>query len=108
MSDIEARGYAHPGVLVSADWVADHLNDSGVRIVESNEDPLLYASKHIPGAVEVDWTRDLNDPVQRDYLDRPDFESLMSRLGLSAMSGRHDALRQCKRGVAIVIFPVIL
>ena len=81
MSDIEARGYAHPGVLVSADWVADHLDDSGVRIVESNEDPLLYASKHIPGAVEVDWTRDLNDPVQRDYLDRPEFEALMSRLG---------------------------
>jgi thiosulfate/3-mercaptopyruvate sulfurtransferase len=83
MSDIEARGYAHSGVLVSTDWVANHLKDPKVRIIESNEDPLLYASKHIPGAVEVDWTRDLNDPVQRDYLDQPNFDALMGRLGVT-------------------------
>jgi thiosulfate/3-mercaptopyruvate sulfurtransferase len=83
MSNIEARGYMHPDVLVSTDWVAGHVDDPGVRIIESNEDPLLYASKHIPGAVEVDWARDLNDPVRRDYLDQPDFETLMSRLGVT-------------------------
>ena len=61
--------YAHPNVLVSTDWVAEHLNDPDVRIVESNEDTLLYASGHIPGAVHVDWTADLNDQVRRDYSD---------------------------------------
>jgi thiosulfate/3-mercaptopyruvate sulfurtransferase len=81
MDDITARGYAHPDVLVSTDWVAERLNDPGVRIVESDEDPLLYAAGHIPGAVEVDWTRDLNDPLRRDYLDKAGFEALMSRIG---------------------------
>ncbi len=84
MSDpIEARGYAHPEVLVSTEWVAQHLADPGVRLVESNEDPLLYATGHVPGAVEVDWTRDLNDPVRRDYLDRASFEALMRRIGVA-------------------------
>lgn len=81
MSDIGSRGYIHPEVLVSTDWVAEHLNDSAFRIVESNEDPLLYPSGHISGAVEVDWTRDLNDPIRRDYLHRDGFEKLMSRIG---------------------------
>lgn len=81
MSDINGRGYAHPDVLVSTEWVAEHLDDPNVRIVESNEDPLLYQSGHIPGAVEVDWTRDLNDPLRRDYLDKDDFEELMSSIG---------------------------
>ncbi|HEY2738628.1 MAG TPA: sulfurtransferase [Thermoanaerobaculia bacterium] len=83
MSAIESRGYVHPDVLVSTDWVAGHLNDPQVRLVESNEDPLLYATGHIPGAVEVDWTRDLNDPVRRDYLGREGFEALMRRSGIS-------------------------
>jgi thiosulfate/3-mercaptopyruvate sulfurtransferase len=83
MTDISARGYANPDVLVSTDWVAQHLNDPNVRIIESNEDPLLYPSGHIPGAVEVDWAADLNDPVQRDYLQREGFEKLMSRIGAS-------------------------
>ena len=83
MSQIESRGYIHPEVLVSTDWVAEHQDDSGVRIVESNEDPLLYSTGHIPGAVEVDWTRDLNDPVRRDYLGREGFERLMRRIGVT-------------------------
>ncbi len=70
-------------MLVSTNWVQQHLNDPDVRIVESNEDPLLYSSGHIPGAVEIDWTRDLNDPLRRDYLDREHFEALMSRTGIS-------------------------
>ena len=82
MSAIESRGYVHPEVLASTDWVAAHLEDPAVRVVESNEDPLLYPSGHLPGAVEVDWTRDLNDPVRRDYLDRSGFEALASRIGI--------------------------
>src|SRR5574341_63734 len=81
MTDTNGRGYARPEVLVSTEWVAEHLRDPAVRIVESDEDPLLYASGHILGAVEVDWTRDLNDPVRRDYLQKPAFEALMSRIG---------------------------
>jgi thiosulfate/3-mercaptopyruvate sulfurtransferase len=81
MSEIAERGYAHPEVLVSTDWVAEHLNDSNIRIVESNEDQLLYPSGHIPGAVQVDWAVDLNDQLRRDYLDRSGFEALMSRIG---------------------------
>ena len=68
MSDISSRGYTNPDKLVSTDWVAAHLNDDNIRIIESNEDPLLYPSGHIPGAVEVDWVKDLNDPLRRDYL----------------------------------------
>jgi thiosulfate/3-mercaptopyruvate sulfurtransferase len=83
LSEIESRGYVRPEVLVSTDWVANHLNDPGIRIIESNEDPLLYATGHVPGAVEVDWTRDLNDPVRRDYLGREGFEALMRRIGVT-------------------------
>jgi len=83
MSDISSRGYANPDKLVSTQWVADHLNDANVRIVESNEDPLLYPSGHIPGAVEVDWVKDLNDPLRRDYLDKDGFASLASRIGIT-------------------------
>ena len=81
MADIESRGYAHPEMLVSTDWVAAHLTDPNVRIVESNEDTLLYSSGHVPGAVHVDWTADLNDQLRRDYITRDGFEALMSRIG---------------------------
>jgi thiosulfate/3-mercaptopyruvate sulfurtransferase len=83
VSEIESRGYSRTDALVSTDWVAEHLNDPAVRLVESNEDPLLYPSGHIPGAVEVDWTRDLNDPLRRDYLGRDGFQSLMRRIGVA-------------------------
>jgi thiosulfate/3-mercaptopyruvate sulfurtransferase len=83
MKTVEEKGYAHPEVLVSTNWVADHLKDKNVRIIESNEDQLLYPSGHIPGAVHVDWTTDLNDQVRRDYLGKQEFESLLSRLGVS-------------------------
>ncbi|MFW5697810.1 MAG: sulfurtransferase [Fimbriimonadaceae bacterium] len=81
MSDTNARGYAYPDKLVTTDWVSEHKDDDDVILVESNEDALLYASGHIPGAFEVDWTRDLNDPVQRDYIQRPAFDELMNRIG---------------------------
>lgn len=83
MTDIQSRGYTRPEVLVSTDWVAAHLNDPDVRIIESNEDPLLYPSGHIPGAVEVDWTKDLNDQIVRDYIGKADFEALASRIGIT-------------------------
>ena len=83
MSDIASRGYAHPDVLVSTDWVADHLKDPAIRIVESNEDQLLYPSGHIPGAVQVDWAADLNDQLRRDYLDKAGFEKLASKIGIT-------------------------
>jgi thiosulfate/3-mercaptopyruvate sulfurtransferase len=75
--------YAHPEVLVDTDWVAAHLNDPNVRLVESNEDILLYDQGHIPGAVKIDWLAELNDPVQRDYLQRAEFEKLLATKGIS-------------------------
>jgi len=78
-----ATEYAHPESLVSTEWIADHLNDSKVRIIESNEDILLYDTGHIPGAVHVDWRQDLNDPIVRDYLDPKGFAKLASRVGIT-------------------------
>ncbi len=75
--------YAHPEVLVETDWVAEHLDDPAVRIVESDEDILLYDQGHIPGAVMVDWVGDLNDRVRRDYLDRDAFEALCAEKGIN-------------------------
>ena len=75
--------YAKPDVLVSTQWVADHLNDPNVRIIESNEDALLYPSGHLPGAVEVDWTTDLNHQLVRDYIGKEGFEALASRIGIT-------------------------
>src|SRR5918992_4017323 len=80
-ASIESRGYTHPDVLVSTEWVAEHLKDPKVRLIESNEDTLLYSSGHIPGAVHVDWTADLNDQIRRDYITREGFEALMSKIG---------------------------
>jgi thiosulfate/3-mercaptopyruvate sulfurtransferase len=74
--------YAHPEVLVNTSWVADHLNDPKVRLVESNEDILLYNTGHIPGAIKIDWVSELNDPVVRDYLDKERFEQLLSAKGI--------------------------
>lgn len=83
MSNIKERGYVDPDVLVSTEWVASHLDDPSIRLVESNEDPLVYPSGHLPRAVEVDWTRDLNDQVRRDYLGAEGFADLASRIGIT-------------------------
>jgi thiosulfate/3-mercaptopyruvate sulfurtransferase len=80
MSD---KGYIHPEVLVSTDWVAAHGNDANVRLLESNEDVLLYDTGHIPGALKIDWQEDLNDSLVRDYIGKEAFESLLRRLGVS-------------------------
>ena len=83
VTPIEERGYAHPEVLVSTDWVAQRLDDPKVRLVESNEDLLLYDTGHIPGAVKIDWTNDLNDPVVRDYVDRDRLQRLLRSKGIN-------------------------
>jgi len=83
MSPIEERGYACPEMLVSTEWVASHRENPAIRLIESNEDQLLYRSGHIENAVEVDWIRDLNDPVCRDYLDATHFSELASRIGIT-------------------------
>lgn len=75
--------YAHPEVLVSTDWVADHLDDPSVRIVESDEDPALYFQGHIPGAVEIGWHSHLQDQIVRDYIDVPSFEALCRKSGIA-------------------------
>ncbi len=75
--------YAHPDRLVSTEWLSAHLGTPGLRVVESDEDVLLYDVGHIPGAVKIDWHLDLNDPVTRDYIDGEQFSKLMSRKGIS-------------------------
>ncbi len=78
------KGYAVPEVLVSTDWVAENLGYTDrVRLVESNEDVLLYSTGHIRNAVHIDWMTDLNDAIRRDYLDAEHFASLMERNGIS-------------------------
>jgi thiosulfate/3-mercaptopyruvate sulfurtransferase len=76
------QGYSHPERLVSTDWLAEHLNDPNLVVVESDEDTLLYHTGHIPGAIKIDWVADLNDPVVRDYLDAEQFARLMSKHGI--------------------------
>ncbi len=75
--------YAHPEVLVSTTWVQDHLKDPTVRIVESDEDVLLYEVGHIPGAVKIDWHVDLQDAVVRDYVNKRGFQTLLSSRGIA-------------------------
>src|SRR5215467_15867195 len=76
--------YAHPEALVETDWLEEHLKDDRIRIVESNEDILLYDTGHIPGAVHIDWRADLQDPVIRDYISPEKFARLCSRHGITS------------------------
>ena len=75
--------YAHPERLVSTEWLAEHLGDPGLVVVESDEDVLLYETGHIPGAVKIDWHTDLNDPIVRDYVDGEGFAKLVGGKGIS-------------------------
>jgi thiosulfate/3-mercaptopyruvate sulfurtransferase len=70
-------------VLVDADWVEAHRDDPGVVLVEVDEDTSAYDKGHIRGAVKVDWKKDLQDPVRRDFVDRAGFEALLSERGIS-------------------------
>jgi thiosulfate/3-mercaptopyruvate sulfurtransferase len=83
-NDAARAAYAHPEALVDTAWVAQHLDDPQVRLVEADEDPLLYeALGHIRNAVKLDWHVDVQDPVRRDFVDKAAFEALMSRYGIA-------------------------
>ncbi len=83
VTPIDKRGYAQPEVLVSTEWVSDHLKDPKVRLVESNEDVLLYETGHIPGALKIDWVADLNDPLLRDYVGRDRLQTVLRSKGIN-------------------------
>ena len=70
-------------VLVDADWVQAHLGDPGVVLVEVDEDTTAYDKGHIANAVKLDWKKDLQDPVRRDFIDKHGFEELLSDRGIS-------------------------
>jgi len=74
--------YAHPEYLVETEWVAAHSSDANVRIIESDEDVLLYAIGHVPGAVQIDWFSTLQHPLRRDFLSKEKFEEVNSNLGI--------------------------
>ena len=80
---IEGRGYARPDVLVSTDWVEAHRNDPKVRLIECDEDLLLYEIGHIPGAVKIDWVAELNHPLTRDYIDHEQLQRLLRSKGVN-------------------------
>jgi thiosulfate/3-mercaptopyruvate sulfurtransferase len=69
-------------VLVDADWVENHLDDPGVVLVEVDEDTTAYDKGHIRNAIKIDWKKDLQDPVRRDFVDRHGFEQLLSERGI--------------------------
>jgi thiosulfate/3-mercaptopyruvate sulfurtransferase len=70
-------------VLVEPEWLEQHLGDEGIRIVEVDENPALYAEAHIPGAIGFDWQKDLQDQVKRDFLDPEAFGALFGAHGIS-------------------------
>jgi thiosulfate/3-mercaptopyruvate sulfurtransferase len=75
-------GYANE-VLVNTEWLSDHIEDPDIVVAEVDENPDLYAEGHIPGAVELHWRDDLQDPVERDLVEKEPFERLMSARGIS-------------------------
>ncbi|MFW0795992.1 sulfurtransferase [Gordonia sp. CPCC 205515] len=75
--------YAHPERLVTTEWLSAHLGAPGLKIIESDEDVLLYDVGHIPTAQKVDWHLHLNDPVTRDYIDGEQFAELMRSKGIA-------------------------
>lgn len=75
--------YIHPETLVDTAWVADHLNDPNVCLIEADEDVLLYEIGHIAGAVKLDWNVDVQNPLSRDFVDQASFEKLLGSWGIS-------------------------
>ena len=75
--------YTHPEFLVETEWVASHIKDPSVRIIESNEDPLLYEMGHIAGAAKVDWFTTLQNSVRRDFISKEEFENMVGKLGIN-------------------------
>jgi thiosulfate/3-mercaptopyruvate sulfurtransferase len=87
--DDKIQAYAHPERLVTTEWLADQIKagvvgtPGGIALLESDEDVLLYATGHIPGAVKIDWHTDLNDPVTRDYVGSEQFAEVMGSRGIA-------------------------
>jgi thiosulfate/3-mercaptopyruvate sulfurtransferase len=75
------NGYAK-AVLVTTDWLAEHLDDDGLVVAEVDENPDLYEEGHVPGAVKLHWREDLQDPVERDIVDRETFERVLGERGI--------------------------
>jgi thiosulfate/3-mercaptopyruvate sulfurtransferase len=86
--DVKISAYAHPERLVTTQWLAEQIEaghvggPDGIALLESDEDVLLYATGHIPGALKIDWHVDLNDPVSRDYVDGSGFARVMGERGI--------------------------
>ena len=78
----ENGGYAKPETLVTTAWVAEHAHDSGVVLVEVNEDPVLYDDCHLPGAIALHWRSELQQPIVRDVIDQTSFEQLLGSKGI--------------------------
>jgi len=78
-----SNGYAHPEVLVSTDWVKEHLGEPGIKLVEIDVDTQAYAAGHVPGAVGWNWQSQLQDQRRRDILSKEEFERLASEAGIS-------------------------
>jgi thiosulfate/3-mercaptopyruvate sulfurtransferase len=76
------NGYAKP-VLVTTDWLTEHLNDGNVVVAEVDENPDLYEEGHVPGAIKLHWRDDLQDPLKRDLVEKEAFERLMGERGIS-------------------------
>lgn len=79
---LAGKAYARPEALVTTDWLAANLRNPALRVLESDEDVLLFDLGHIPGAQKLDWHADLNDPLVRDYVDQAGFERVLRRLGI--------------------------
>ena len=77
------QGYANPAALVSTQWVADHLNDPNVRLIEVDVDTSAYGQGHVQGAVGVNWTTQLGDPIRRDIPSPEAWATLLSEAGVS-------------------------
>jgi thiosulfate/3-mercaptopyruvate sulfurtransferase len=77
-------GYANPDALVETEWLAEHLDDPAVKVIEVDEDVTAYEKGHIPGAIRWQWFSDLHNPVRRDLVDQDGLEQLLSRTGVGA------------------------
>src|SRR5437763_15260933 len=100
--------YAHPEALVETDWLEKHLDDNGIRIVESNEDVLLYDTGHIPGAVHSDWRADLQDPAIRDYITPEKFAELCSTHGITPATTCMSSGDKAKRSACYALWALRL
>lgn len=86
MTDVISKtSYAHPEVLVDTGWLQSHLEDQKIRIAEVDYDASAnYELGHIPGSVLIDWKKDINDPIQRNIINRVQYESLLQKIGVDS------------------------